>query len=166
MPEELTGRAHKFGDNINTDYIIPGKYKFKTINPQELAQHVMEGIREGFYKELNRGDFIVAGNNFGCGSSREQAPVAIKHAGITCVIAKSFARIFYRNSINIGLYLIEADTDKINDKDLLVLNLKENKIYNKTTNQVIEFKPLPKFIQDIIAHGGLVEYLKAHPSWV
>ncbi|NQT94812.1 MAG: 3-isopropylmalate dehydratase, partial [Candidatus Omnitrophica bacterium] len=116
---KLKGKAHKFGNAINTDYIISGRYKFKIQDPKELAKHLMEDIRPDFYKSVKKGDLLVAGKNFGCGSSREQAPLAIKYAGISAVVAESFARIFFRNAINLGLLLIECNTKTIKEGDSL-----------------------------------------------
>lgn len=140
----LQGKAHKFGDDVNTDYIISGKYKFKTLDMRELAKHVMEDLDPDFYQKINAGDFIVAGRNFGCGSSREQAPLAIKYAGISAVLAKSFARIFFRNAINTGLPVVECDTDRIEPGDELVVDLSTGVITNKTKGLTIAAKPLPR----------------------
>ncbi|MFQ6052081.1 MAG: 3-isopropylmalate dehydratase small subunit [Candidatus Hydrothermarchaeota archaeon] len=157
------GKAHKFGDNINTDYIISGKYKFSTLDMKELAKHLMEDIDPNFYEKITPGDIIVGGKNFGCGSSREQAPLVIKHANISCVIAKSFARIFYRNGINIGLPLIECESvDEISDGDLITVNLEEGKIINRTKNREIKTKKLPEFMLRILREGGLAEHFKKH----
>ena len=158
----LKGKAHVFGDDINTDYIISGRHKFKTLDMDELAKHIMEDLDPDFYSKLRPGDFIVAGSNFGCGSSREQAPLAIKHARVGAVIAKSFARIFYRNSVNVGLTLIEADTSRINDGDELEVSLEEGYILNKTTGETIPFVPLPDFMLAVLRDGGLVEHFKKH----
>ncbi|MCX7720389.1 MAG: 3-isopropylmalate dehydratase small subunit [Dictyoglomus thermophilum] len=157
----IRGRAHKFGDDINTDYIISGKYKFKSLDFNEMSKHLFEDLDPEFYKKITPGDIIVAGKNFGCGSSREQAPLVIKHAGISLVIAKSFARIFYRNSINVGLPLLEADTDQIDQGDELEVDLFNGKIFNKTKNIVINSKnTFPDIMVKILQAGGLVEYLK------
>lgn len=157
----IKGKAHKFGDDINTDYIISGKYKFKTLDFNEMSKHLFEDLDPDFYKKINPGDIIVAGKNFGCGSSREQAPLVIKHAGISLVIAKSFARIFYRNSINVGLPLLEADTDQIDQGDDLEVDLFQGKIYNKTKDIIISSKnTFPEIMVKILQAGGLVEYLK------
>ncbi|MCM8779189.1 MAG: 3-isopropylmalate dehydratase small subunit [Candidatus Omnitrophica bacterium] len=158
----MKGKAHKFGDDINTDYIISGRYKFSLTNPQELAKHIFEDLIPDFSKKIQPGDFIVAGKNFGCGSSREQAPLAIKASGIKAVIAPSFARIFYRNAINQGLMLVEADTSSINDGDELAIDLEKNKIKDFTHNREIEMKPLPPLMQEIIKMGGAVEYFKKY----
>ncbi|MFH0732055.1 MAG: 3-isopropylmalate dehydratase small subunit [Candidatus Omnitrophota bacterium] len=159
---KLNGKAHRFGDDINTDYIISGRYKFKIQDPRELAKHLMEDLRPDFYKQINNGDFIVAGSNFGCGSSREQAPLAIKYAGISAVLAKSFARIFFRNGINVGLMLLECDTDKINEGDSIVVDLEKMLMHNKTKGAAISIKPLPDFMLRILNDGGLIEHFKKH----
>ncbi|NLW44745.1 MAG: 3-isopropylmalate dehydratase small subunit [Syntrophomonadaceae bacterium] len=161
----LRGKAHKFGDDVNTDYIISGRYKFKTLDMKELAKHVMEDLDPEFYSKLNKGDFIVAGKNFGCGSSREQAPLAIIHADISAVIAKSFARIFYRNAINTGLPLLECDTDLINPGDELEVDLGKGIVRNLTQNTDIQVKPLPPFMLKILSDGGLVEHFKKHGTF-
>lgn len=162
---ELQGQAHRFENDINTDYIISGRYKFKIQDPKELAKHVMEDLVPDFYKKVKKGDFIVAGRNFGCGSSREQAPLAIKYAGIPAVLAKSFARIFFRNSINVGLMLLECDTDNVSDGDSLTVDVKKGTIYNKTKNKEISIKPLPDFMLKILKDGGLVSHFKKHAGF-
>lgn len=159
---QLRGRAHKFGDDINTDYIIAGKYKFKTLDMRELAQHVMEDLDPEFYKKISPGDFIVAGRNFGCGSSREQAPLAIKYAGIAAVLAGSFARIFYRNAINTGLPVIECDTSGIETGDELVVDLAAGEIRNLTRNTVTLVKPLPGVMLRILIDGGLAAHIRKY----
>lgn len=156
------GRAHKFGDDINTDYIIAGKYKFKTLDMQELAQHLMEDLDPDFYRKVSPGDFIVAGSNFGCGSSREQAPLAIKYAGIAAVLAKSFARIFYRNAINTGLPVVECDTDGIETGDELIVDLAAGEIKNLTRQTVIRVKPLPGVMLKILQDGGLAAHIRKY----
>lgn len=158
----MSGKVHKFGDDINTDYIIAGKYKFSITDPKELAKHLFEDLIPNFYQKISSGDFLVAGKNFGCGSSREQAPQAIKAADIQAVVAPTFARIFYRNAINLGLTLIEADTAQIKDSDLLEIDFKKNKIKDITQNREIEIKPLPALMQEILDAGGAVEYFKKH----
>ncbi|MFA6170004.1 MAG: 3-isopropylmalate dehydratase small subunit [Candidatus Margulisiibacteriota bacterium] len=162
----LTGKAKlptkKIVNDINTDYVISGRYKFKIQDPVELAKHVMEDLDPEFYSRLEKGDFLVAGRNFGCGSSREQAPMAIKYANISAVIAKSFARIFYRNCFNLGILAIEADTDGIAEGDELEINLDGGKIVNKTKGTDIKIAPLPKTMQTLLADGGLVEHFKKH----
>jgi 3-isopropylmalate/(R)-2-methylmalate dehydratase small subunit len=165
MIMELKGKAHKFGDDVNTDYIISGRYKFKTLDMRELARHLMEDLDPDFYTKINKGDFIVAGKNFGCGSSREQAPLAIINADISAVIAKSFARIFYRNAINTGLPLIECDTDLVEPGDQLEINLSEGLLYNKSRDLQIPVTPLPAVMLKILADGGLVEHFKRHGTF-
>ena len=160
----LTGNAHRFvpNDDINTDYIISGRYKFKIDDMNELAKHVMEDIDRDFSSKVMPGDFVVAGRNFGCGSSREQAPRALKAAGVGAVIAKSYARIFYRSSFNIGLPLIECDTDWIASADLLVVDLGMGTIENPKTGQVSEITKIPGTMQTILSDGGLIPHLKKH----
>lgn len=162
---ELRGRAHKFGDDVNTDYIISGRYKFKTLDMKELAKHVMEDLDPDFYSKVSPGDFIVAGRNFGCGSSREQAPWAIIHAGISAVIAKSFARIFYRNCINTGLPVIECDTDQIDPGDELAVDLEKGVLHNLTKGIDLKITPLPKVMLKILSDGGLVEHFKKYGTF-
>ena len=154
-------RAWKFGDDINTDLITPGRYTVTT-DKKRLGQIAFIEYRPEFAKEVQEGDVIVAGNNFGCGSSREHSPVAIKAAGISAVIAKSFARIFFRNSINIGLplYVSEA-TDKIDDGDIVEINIKTGEIHDKTKGITLKVKPLPEFMQKILKKGGLVNFLRS-----
>jgi 3-isopropylmalate/(R)-2-methylmalate dehydratase small subunit len=150
-----------YGDNVDTDVIIPARY-LNTPNAKELALHCMEDIDKTFATSVKEGDYIVAGNNFGCGSSREHAPLAIKTCGIKAVIAKTFARIFYRNAINIGLVIIENDEiqDDIDENDVLDIDLTQGKIYNKTKEKEYAFSPYPTEIQKLIEVGGLVEYTK------
>jgi 3-isopropylmalate/(R)-2-methylmalate dehydratase small subunit len=158
---EIKGKAVIFGDNIDTDVIIPSKC-LTTLDPDELAKHAMEGLDPKFYEKARGGVIIVAGKNFGCGSSREHAPIALKHAGVRCVIARSFARIFYRNAINIGLPVVECPSilEKTNDGDELFVNLTEGVILNLTKNLKLQASKLPSFILEIIGAGGLVEHLK------
>ena len=156
----LRGRAWKFGDNISTDHITPGRYYHLRSNLPELAKHVMEDADPDFMKKFRPGDFIVAGRNFGMGSSREHAPLALKIAGVSAVIAKSFARIFYRNAINIGLPVLMADTDEIEDCDELEVDLSTGIIRDLTKNIEIEAKPLPDIMIRILKEGGLVEYVR------
>jgi 3-isopropylmalate/(R)-2-methylmalate dehydratase small subunit len=160
----LTGKARRLpqNDNINTDYIISGRYKFKIQDPNELAKHVMEDLDTGFYGRLQKGDFLVAGKNFGCGSSREQAPQAIKYAGISAVLAESFARIFYRNCFNLGLPAIECNTEGIDEGDELEVDLNAGVIKNKTKGKDIKIVPLPKTMQILLEDGGLIEHFKKY----
>jgi len=158
----IRGFAHKLGDDINTDYIISGKYKFKTLDMKELAQHIFEDIEPDFIKKIKPGDIIVAGKNFGCGSSREQAPLVIKNAGLSAVVASSFARIFYRNAINNGLPLVECDTSNIEDGDELEINLEEGIVKDITKGFQIKINPLPPFMMKLLQDGGLVEHFKKY----
>lgn len=158
----IRGFAHKLGDDINTDYIISGKYKFKTLDMKELAQHIFEDIEPNFIKKIKPGDIIVAGKNFGCGSSREQAPLVIKNAGLSAVVAVSFARIFYRNAINNGLPLIECDTSGIEEGDELEINLEEGIVTDITKDFQIKINPLPPFMMKLLQDGGLVEHFKKY----
>lgn len=162
---KLTGKAHTFGDDINTDYIIPGKYLMKVTDNDELAQHTMEGVDPDFRDKAEPGDFIVAGNNFGSGSSREEAPTVIKHSNVGVVIAKSFARIFYRNALNIGLPIVECDTEGIEQGDELSLNLQQGTLKNLNKEQEIEISPLPKEMRTILNDGGLVKHLDKHDTF-
>jgi len=156
----MKGRAFKFGDDINTDYIISGRYKFAIQDPKELARHIFEDLDPSLADRIKEGDFIVAGENFGCGSSREQAPLALKAKGVQAVIAKSYARIFYRNAINLGLLVLEADTDQIEDGDELELDMENSSIKILNKGKEIKFKEIPKFMQEIIKEGGVIEYIK------
>ena len=158
---KIKGKVWKFGDHVNTDDIISARY-LNTTDEKELASHCMETIRDDFIKKIKKGDIIVAGENFGCGSSREHAPIAIKGCGISVVIAKSFARIFFRNSINIGLPLIELEeVDKINERDQLEINFENGIIKNLTNGQIYKFSKYPEFLQQIIKSGGLMKWVKA-----
>lgn len=150
----------KFGNDIDTDAVIPGKYL--TINiPEELAKHAFEGVRPGFARGVKYQDIIVAGFNFGCGSSREHAPLALKGAKVKCIIAKSFARIFFRNAINIGLPLLEClDTDKIEEGDHIEVDFVSGIITNTTKHQTYDATPLPDFVRGIVDAGGLIEFAK------
>ncbi len=154
------GRAWKFGDDVDTDIVIQGKWL--VINdPEELAKHVFENVRPEFAKEVKPGDFVVAGENFGCGSSREHAPLALKATGIEAVIAKSFARIFFRNAVNIGLRVIECKhTDKIDDGDEIMVDYGRNVVVNETKGEEYPITPIPDFIKQIIEKGGLVNYCR------
>ena len=158
----LKGRAHVFGDDVNTDYIISGKYKFKTLDMDELACHCMEDIDPQFTEKVQPGDFLVAGGNFGCGSSREQAPLVILHAGIGAVLARSFARIFFRNAINKGLPVAECDTSGIAPGDELEVDLGAGRMRNLTKGNETAIAPLPPVMMDILREGGLTEFLKKH----
>lgn len=160
----LVGKAHRFNpnDDINTDYIISGRYKFKIDDMKELAKHVMEDIDPYFAKRVRKGDIIVAGRNFGCGSSREQAPRALKAAGVSAIIAKSYARIFYRSSFNVGLPLIECDTGWMEAGDEIALDLDSGEVTNNRTGEKRECVPIPKTMQILLKDGGLIPHLKKH----
>jgi 3-isopropylmalate/(R)-2-methylmalate dehydratase small subunit len=159
----ITGKSIKLGDNINTDFIISGRYKFAITDMKELAKHIMEDIDPNFPQKIIPGkSIIVAGNNFGMGSSREQAPLVIKEAGIVAVLSPQFARIFFRNSFNIGLLLIETDTSRINEADELEIDLDSGVVKNLTQGVILEIKPLPKFMQALLAEGGIINYYKKH----
>ncbi|MDE5591983.1 MAG: 3-isopropylmalate dehydratase small subunit [Helicobacter sp.] len=156
----MYGKVWKFGDNIDTDLIIAARY-LNTNDEKILASHLMEDAREGFIHEIKKGDIIVAGENFGCGSSREHAPIAIKGAGISAVIAKSYARIFYRNAFNTGLAILEIkEVDDIQEGDDLAIDLKTGIIQNLTQNTKYAFSPIPPFMLELLASGGLIPYSK------
>jgi len=157
----LEGRVWRYGDNVDTDVIIPARY-LNSADPKELATHCMEDIDPTFAGKVKVGDIIVAGRNFGCGSSREHAPVAIKASGVPCVIADSFARIFYRNAINIGLPLIELGeaVAEIHNGDAVQIDLDTGIVKNVTTGKSYQVQPLPDFIQEIASAGGLINYVK------
>ncbi|WNY24826.1 homoaconitase small subunit [Methanolapillus millepedarum] len=163
MEKQIHGNVWKFGDDIDTDVIIPGKY-LRTTDMQVFADHVLEGVDPDFSKKVQKGDIIVAGDNFGCGSSREQAPLAIKYAGVSCVIAKYFARIFFRNAINVGLLIIEADIDA-QEGDTIDIDLEKGTIcVNGDKNKTYPAKKIPDFLFEILEDGGLVEHRKKSPA--
>ncbi len=154
------GRVFKFGSNVDTDVIIPARY-LNVPDAEELAKHCMEDIDKEFVHKVSKGDIIVADKNFGCGSSREHAPIAIKAAGVSCVIAETFARIFYRNAINIGLPIIECPeaAKGIEEGDQVEVDFDSGKIYNRTKNTKFQGQPFPEFMQKIISSGGLIKYI-------
>ena len=158
----MSGRAWKFKDNISTDEISPGRFMSLRSNLPELAKHTLEDARKEFPVDVREGDFVVAGTNFGMGSSREQAPLVIKMCGVRAVVAKSFARIFYRNAINIGLPAIVCDTSQINDGDELELTLSEGKILNISTNSEMSFPKMSKTMEAILNEGGLIPYVEKY----
>jgi 3-isopropylmalate/(R)-2-methylmalate dehydratase small subunit len=158
----LKGKAWKFVDNISTDLIAPGRYYHLRSNLPELAKHVLEDADPEFASKVSKGDFVVGGRNFGLGSSREHAPVIIKLAGVDAVLAKKFARIFYRNAINVGLPAIECDTDMIAQGDELEIDLSSGKIINKTQSTEIPFNPLPSVMTTILMDGGLAAHIGKH----
>jgi len=158
----LRGRAHKFGDSISTDHIIPGRYAHLRSNLPELAKHVLEDADANFVKKVKPGDFIVGGNNFGLGSSREHAPLVIKMSGVNAILAKSVARIFFRNAINLGLPVLICDTDKINNDDELEIDLTTGTVKDKTNGKTLTFGKIPGVMLKILNEGGLIEYVKKH----
>lgn len=161
LTDKIKGQVHKLGKNIDTDIIIPAQY-LTTFDPAELAKHCLEPLKEDFIAQVKPGDVIVAEENFGCGSSREHAPLAIKGTSVSAVIATSFARIFYRNAINTGLLVFELPelVKETNAGDIIEINLTDNQIKNLTTGKRYQIPPLPPFIAEIMAAGGLIEYVK------
>lgn len=160
MEKIIEGRVLKLGDDIDTDSILPGRY-LTLSSPEDLGKHVMEGYDLHYKDKIHEGDVMVAGSNFGCGSSREHAPIALKAAGIKAVVAKSFARIFYRNATNIGLALVEAPEgpDEINEEDIVKINLEDGKLENETQNKEYTTTKLPEFMFEILENDGLINYL-------
>lgn len=159
----MKGVVFKFGNDINTDLIISGRYKFSITDPHELARHIFEDIDPDFYSRIQgRRFFVVAGKNFGCGSSREQAPLVIKYAGCHAVLAKSFARIFYRNAFNLGLPLMECDTDKIEDGNIIEVNLEKGVVTGLDKNYFLKIRPFNKLQKALISEGGIVNLYKKH----
>ena len=159
----LKGFSYLLGDDVNTDLIISGRYKFAISDMKELSKHIFEDIDPQFYSRLKQGEsLLVGGKNFGMGSSREQAPLVIKEAGIVAVVAKSFARIFYRNAINIGLPLIEADTSNIKEQDQLSIDLEKGALENITQNYKVKILPLPEVMVKLLSDGGLINHFKKY----
>ncbi len=158
----LRGMAFKFGDSISTDHIVPGRLAHLRSNLPELAKHVLEDADPTFASRVKKGDFIVGGSNFGLGSSREHAPLVIKMAGVSAILAKSVARIFFRNAINLGLPVLVCDTDKINDGDELEVDLEQGIIKDNTNGSELTFKKIPKAMLSILDEGGLIPYIKKH----
>lgn len=158
----LRGKAFKFGDSISTDHIIPGRYAHLRSNLPELAKHVLEDADPTFVSRVGEGDFIVAGNNFGLGSSREHAPLVIKMAGVSAILVKSVARIFFRNAINLGLPILICNTDAINDSDKLEIDLSTGVVRDVTNGQKLTFGKIPQVMLGILDEGGLVPYIKKH----
>ncbi len=156
------GRAWKFGDDVSTDHIAPGRFYHLRSKLEELAKYALVDAREEFPREVKPGDFVVAGNNFGLGSSREHAAIVIKLAGVKAVFAKSFARIFYRNAINVGLPALVCNTDEIQDGDRLILDIENSVVSNETNGKRIECQPIPPFMREILDSGGLAHYIKEH----
>lgn len=160
----LTGRAHVYGDNIDTDRIIPGKYT-KTLDISQLAAHVLEDLDPTFRERVQAGDILVAGHNFGCGSSREQAPIALKEVGIAAVVAKSYARIFYRNAINIGLPLVEVADHEITSGAMLAVDMVNGRVTDQTNGREYIGTQMPAVMLKILSEGGLVNYLQKHGGY-
>jgi 3-isopropylmalate/(R)-2-methylmalate dehydratase small subunit len=158
----LKGKAHKFGDNISTDHIIPGRYAHLRSNLEALAKHVLEDADPNFVSKVKPGDFVVGGSNFGLGSSREHAPLVIKMVGVRAILAKSVARIFFRNAINLGLPVLICDTDKIDDGDELEINLAEGTVRDRTNGSVLTFGKIPEVMLRILNEGGLIPYIQKH----
>jgi len=158
----IKGKVWRFGDNISTDHIIPGRFYHLRSNLDELKKHVFDDIAPGFYKKISKGDIIVGGSNFGLGSSREHAPLIIKMAGIDAIVAKSFARIFYRNAINVGLAAIICDVDDAQEGDILEIRVDEGILFNITKKTEKRFSPLPRIMMDILKEEGLDKYIKKY----
>jgi len=158
----LRGKAHKFGDGISTDHIIPGRYAHLRSNLPELAKHVLEDADPAFVSKVKPGDFVVGGSNFGLGSSREHAPLVIKMAGVSAILAKSVARIFFRNAINLGLPVLICNTDKIEEGDELEVDLAEGTVRDKTNGSVLTFGKIPEVMLRILNEGGLIPYIQKH----
>ncbi len=158
----LKGKAHKFGDGVSTDHIIPGRYASLRSNLPELARHVLEDADPAFVKKVKPGDFVVGGSNFGLGSSREHAPLVIKMAGVSAILAKSVARIFFRNAINLGLPVLICNTDKIDDGDELEIDLTEGTVRDRTNGSVLTFGKIPDVMLKILNEGGLIPYIQKH----
>jgi 3-isopropylmalate/(R)-2-methylmalate dehydratase small subunit len=158
-----SGKSWKFGDDVNTDIIISGKYKLSITDLDQLSKHAMEAAMPDFAEKVQKGDYVVAGKNFGCGSSREQAPLVLMHLGVSAVIAKSFARIFYRNALNIGLPAVECEqADRISEGDLLEVDLAKGVVRNISKGESYAVKPFPPQLRVILSEGGLVSYVKKH----
>ena len=158
---KVSGKAWKFGDDVNTDLIVPGKY-LELVDPHEMAKHAMEGIDPDFPGKVSEGDVVVGGSNFGCGSSREHAAIALKYVGVRAVVAESFARIFYRNAINLGLPALECPgiSEAVSEGDSLEIDLTRGKVVNATTRKELDFVPIPGFMIEILKEGGLVTYIR------
>ena len=162
----LKGKAFKFGDNISTDHIVPGRLLHLRSNLPELAKHTLEDADPTFAQRVKKGDFVVAGRNFGLGSSREHAPIVIKMSGVSAILAKSVARIFFRNAINLGLPVLIVDTESINDGDELEIDLKLGKINNLTSGTELSFSGMPEIMLNILNEGGLIPYIKKYKGFV
>ncbi len=165
MSNLIKGRVHVYGDNVDTDRIIPGKYT-KTLDVKSLSEHVLEDLDPEFRNNMQKGDMVMGGDNFGCGSSREQAPLALKASGVSAVIARYFARIFYRNAVNIGLPVIEVKELEANSGDILEVDLVKGLVRNITWGTFYQTAKLPKVMMDILTAGGLVNYLKNNDTYI
>lgn len=165
--DKMAKFAHRLRlqDNISTDQIVPARYRLASREPKDLSKHIFEDVEEGFAKKIKTGDFLVAGSNFGCGSSRDDAAAALKASGLNAVIAKSFSRIFYRNAFNIGLCLVECETNYIDDMDELALDLDRNLLMNLSKGVQIEIKPVPRMMKKLLAKGGVIQYFKEHRNF-
>ncbi|MFQ5684243.1 MAG: 3-isopropylmalate dehydratase small subunit [Candidatus Binatia bacterium] len=162
---KLEGKAHKFGDDVNTGHIISGRFRAHTADIAELAEHTLEDLDPEFSRRVVKGDLIVAGRNFGCGSSREQAPRVIKHLGIGAILACSFARIFYRNAVALGIPIIECETEQIHAGDHLRIDLERGEVEDLTQNSTFRINPMPSFMWNIIQDGGLLAHIKKHGTF-
>jgi 3-isopropylmalate/(R)-2-methylmalate dehydratase small subunit len=162
----IQAKAVRFGDDVNTDYIISGKYKFKSNDIQDMARHAMEELDPRYYERVSpEGGILVAGTNFGCGSSREQAPLVLIHSSTRAVLARSFARIFFRNAINTGLPVIECDTSRINEGDEIAIDLEDGIVRDLTTGEELPFAPLPPVMARLLADGGLAAHFRTHGTF-
>ncbi len=161
----LKGKVFKFGDNISTDLIAPGRFLYLRSNLPELAKHTLEDANPTFVEQVKKGDFIVAGKNFGLGSSREHAPLIIKMSGVSAILVRSVARIFFRNAINLGLPILICDTNKINDGDTLEIDLKTGEVADLTSKTKLYVNPIPDIMLHILEEGGLVSYIKKHKDF-
>jgi 3-isopropylmalate/(R)-2-methylmalate dehydratase small subunit len=155
----------RYGNNVSTDDIIPAKYRYLSLDLPKMAEHAFEDLDSNFIKKVKTAHFIAAGENFGCGSSREYAPVVLKECGVTCIVAKSFGRIFYRNSINLGLFAIECNTDGIADGDEITINLDQNTILNHTKDTRIKSSPIPRIIRRIVEQGGVIQCIRTYGNF-
>ena len=162
----LKGKAFKFGDNVSTDHIVPGRLLYLRSNLPELAKHVLEDADPTFAQRVENGDFVVGGKNFGLGSSREHAPLVIKISGVSAILVKSVARIFFRNAINVGLPVLICDTEGINDGDALAVDLESGNIKNLTNGTELSFSRMPEIMLHILNEGGLIPYIKKHKDFV
>lgn len=162
---KLEGKAHKFGDSVNTGHIISGRFRARSGEIAELAKHTLEDLDPEFSRRVEEGDFIVAGSNFGCGSSREQAPRVIKHLGVGAVLARSFSRTFYRNAVALGIPIVECETERIETGDRLRVDLERGEVEDLTGNFTLQITPMPRFMWNLIQDGGLLAHIKKHGTF-